>query len=114
MAENVALLGLGTMGAGMAANLLKAGFSLTVYNRTAAKAQVNSSVLRLVSQTQRTAYCMAAGYSAHSQTAQRRMLAAGAGPEAAKQRRPIAAIGKTVSALKREFRVSRIHADVSV
>jgi 3-hydroxyisobutyrate dehydrogenase len=39
VAENVALLGLGTMGAGMAANLLKAGFSLTVYNRTAAKAQ---------------------------------------------------------------------------
>ena len=27
------------MGAGMAANLLKAGFSLSVYNRTAAKAQ---------------------------------------------------------------------------
>jgi 3-hydroxyisobutyrate dehydrogenase len=39
VAENVAILGLGTMGAGMAANLLKAGFSLTVYNRTAAKAQ---------------------------------------------------------------------------
>ena len=39
MAENVALLGLGTMGAGMAANLLKAGFSLSVYNRTAAKAK---------------------------------------------------------------------------
>jgi len=39
VAENVALLGLGTMGAGMAANLLKAGFSLRVYNRTAAKAQ---------------------------------------------------------------------------
>ena len=39
MSENVALLGLGTMGAGMAANLLKAGVSLTVYNRTAAKAQ---------------------------------------------------------------------------
>jgi 3-hydroxyisobutyrate dehydrogenase len=37
--ENVAILGLGTMGSGMAANLLKAGFSLTVYNRTAAKAQ---------------------------------------------------------------------------
>lgn len=34
----VAILGLGTMGAGMAANLLKAGFSVTVYNRTAAKA----------------------------------------------------------------------------
>jgi 3-hydroxyisobutyrate dehydrogenase len=33
------MLGLGTMGAGMAANLLKVGFSLTVYNRTPAKAQ---------------------------------------------------------------------------
>ncbi len=39
MTENVALLGLGTIGAGMAANLLKARFSLSVYNRTAAKAQ---------------------------------------------------------------------------
>jgi 3-hydroxyisobutyrate dehydrogenase len=39
VAENVALLGLGTMGAGMAANLLKAGFPLSVYNRTAAKAE---------------------------------------------------------------------------
>jgi len=39
MGEDVAILGLGTMGSGMAANLLKAGFSLTVYNRTAAKAQ---------------------------------------------------------------------------
>jgi 3-hydroxyisobutyrate dehydrogenase len=39
MGEDVAILGLGTMGAGMAANLLKAGFSLSVYNRTAAKAQ---------------------------------------------------------------------------
>lgn len=36
---SVALLGLGTMGNGMAANLLKAGFPLTVYNRTAAKAE---------------------------------------------------------------------------
>ncbi len=35
---SVALIGLGTMGSGMAANLLKAGFPLTVYNRTAAKA----------------------------------------------------------------------------
>lgn len=35
----VALLGLGTMGLGMAQNLLKAGFPLTVYNRTAAKAE---------------------------------------------------------------------------
>ncbi len=39
MAENVAILGLGTMGGGMAANLLKAGFPLSVYNRTASKAQ---------------------------------------------------------------------------
>ena len=37
--EKVALLGLGTMGSGMAANLLKVGFSLSVYNRTTAKAQ---------------------------------------------------------------------------
>jgi len=35
---SVALLGLGTMGSGMAHNLLKAGFPLTVYNRTASKA----------------------------------------------------------------------------
>jgi 3-hydroxyisobutyrate dehydrogenase len=35
----IALMGLGTMGAGMASKLLDAGFSLTVYNRTAAKAQ---------------------------------------------------------------------------
>lgn len=39
MSQKVAILGLGTMGSGMAANLLKAGFDLSVYNRTAAKAQ---------------------------------------------------------------------------
>lgn len=39
MTQDVALLGLGTMGSGMASNLLKAGFSLSVYNRTRAKAQ---------------------------------------------------------------------------
>ena len=37
--QSVALLGLGTMGAGMAANLLKAGFPLAVYNRSRAKAE---------------------------------------------------------------------------
>jgi 3-hydroxyisobutyrate dehydrogenase len=37
--QSVALLGLGTMGAGMAANLLKAGFPLTVWNRSRAKAE---------------------------------------------------------------------------
>ena len=36
---SVALLGLGTMGSGMAHNLLKAGFPLAVYNRTRAKAE---------------------------------------------------------------------------
>jgi 3-hydroxyisobutyrate dehydrogenase len=35
--SNVAFLGLGKMGAGMAARLLSAGHSLTVYNRTAAR-----------------------------------------------------------------------------
>ena len=39
MGKDVAILGLGTMGSGMAANLLKADFSLSVYNRTTAKAQ---------------------------------------------------------------------------
>jgi len=39
VSDNIAILGLGTMGSGMATNLLKAGFSLTVYNRTAARAQ---------------------------------------------------------------------------
>jgi 3-hydroxyisobutyrate dehydrogenase len=37
--SSVALLGLGTMGHGMANNLLKAGFPLTVWNRTRAKAE---------------------------------------------------------------------------
>src|ERR1700736_2896238 len=35
----VGFIGLGHMGAGMAANLLKAGHDVTVYNRTSAKAQ---------------------------------------------------------------------------
>lgn len=37
--QRIALLGIGTMGRGMAANLLKAGLPLTVYNRTRAKAE---------------------------------------------------------------------------
>jgi 3-hydroxyisobutyrate dehydrogenase-like beta-hydroxyacid dehydrogenase len=32
--QSAASLGRGTMGSGMAANLLQAGFSLAVYNRT--------------------------------------------------------------------------------
>jgi 3-hydroxyisobutyrate dehydrogenase len=37
--QSVALLGLGTMGSGMAGNLLKAGFPLAVWNRSRAKAE---------------------------------------------------------------------------
>jgi 3-hydroxyisobutyrate dehydrogenase len=37
MAERVGFIGLGIMGRGMAANLLKAGFELTVWNRTIAR-----------------------------------------------------------------------------
>ncbi len=37
--QRVALLGLGAMGSGMAANWLKKGFSLTIYNRTPEKAK---------------------------------------------------------------------------
>ncbi|MGQ0602567.1 MAG: NAD(P)-dependent oxidoreductase, partial [Anaerolineales bacterium] len=36
---NVAVLGLGLMGTGIAQNILKAGFPVTVYNRTPEKAQ---------------------------------------------------------------------------
>ncbi len=39
MAQRVAILGLGTMGLGMAKNLLKGGFAVSVYNRTRAKAE---------------------------------------------------------------------------
>ena len=37
MTERIGFVGLGIMGQGMAANLLKAGYSLTVWNRTAAR-----------------------------------------------------------------------------
>jgi 3-hydroxyisobutyrate dehydrogenase len=37
--RNVAVIGLGRMGARIARNLLKAGFHVTVYNRTASKMQ---------------------------------------------------------------------------
>ncbi len=39
MKQKVAILGLGTMGIGMAKNLLKAGFAVSAYNRTRAKAE---------------------------------------------------------------------------
>ena len=39
MKPKVGFMGLGIMGAAMAANILKAGYPLTVYNRTTAKAE---------------------------------------------------------------------------
>lgn len=39
MSERVGFVGLGIMGAGMAANLLRAGFDVVVHNRTAARAE---------------------------------------------------------------------------
>jgi 3-hydroxyisobutyrate dehydrogenase len=53
--NKVALLGLGIMGSGMAANLLKAGFPLNVYNRTAAKAEPLAALGARVASTPREA-----------------------------------------------------------
>jgi 2-hydroxy-3-oxopropionate reductase len=39
MSERIGFIGLGIMGKGMARNILKAGFELTVWNRTASKAE---------------------------------------------------------------------------
>ncbi len=39
MSETIGFLGLGNMGQAMASSLLKAGYALTVYNRTASKAE---------------------------------------------------------------------------
>lgn len=47
----VALLGLGTMGRGMALNLLKAGLPLTVYNRTRTKAEALAAAGAVVAET---------------------------------------------------------------
>ncbi len=52
---NVGLLGLGIMGGGMAQNLLKAGFPLTVYNRTRAKADPLAALGARVAGTPREA-----------------------------------------------------------
>src|SRR5689334_11596666 len=53
--QSVALLGLGVMGAGMAQNLLKAGFTLTVYNRTQSKAEPLAAKGARVAETPRAA-----------------------------------------------------------
>ena len=39
MTERIGFIGLGIMGRGMAANLIKAGFALTVWNRTRERAE---------------------------------------------------------------------------
>src|SRR5260370_30213075 len=39
MIKTISYLGLGTMGGGMASNLLKAGYKLTVWNRSAEKCE---------------------------------------------------------------------------
>ena len=39
MIKTISYLGLGTMGGGMATNLLKAGYELTVWNRNAEKCE---------------------------------------------------------------------------
>jgi 3-hydroxyisobutyrate dehydrogenase len=53
--QRVALLGLGVMGAGMAANWLAKGFELSVWNRTAAKSQALAAKGAKVSATPREA-----------------------------------------------------------
>ena len=40
----VGFIGLGRMGAGMAANLVRAGHEVTVYNRTPGKVQSTASI----------------------------------------------------------------------
>jgi 3-hydroxyisobutyrate dehydrogenase len=51
----IALLGLGIMGSGMAHNLLKAGFPLTVYNRTRTKAEPLAALGAMVADSPREA-----------------------------------------------------------
>jgi 3-hydroxyisobutyrate dehydrogenase len=53
--QRVALLGLGIMGSGMAANWLKKGFSLAVYNRTRSKAEALAAQGARVADTPRQA-----------------------------------------------------------
>ena len=53
--QPIALLGTGTMGSGMARNLRKAGFPLTIYNRTRDKAESLAETGALVAETPATA-----------------------------------------------------------
>lgn len=53
--KKIGFIGLGTMGAPMAANLLKQGYQVTVYNRTAAKCEPLASLGATVSASPREA-----------------------------------------------------------
>jgi 3-hydroxyisobutyrate dehydrogenase len=53
--QSVAILGLGTMGSGMARRLLGAGFPLTIYNRTRARADALAAEGAAVADTPRAA-----------------------------------------------------------
>jgi 3-hydroxyisobutyrate dehydrogenase-like beta-hydroxyacid dehydrogenase len=55
MSQHVAFLGLGRMGAGMAARLLQSGFQVTVYNRTHARAEALVRAGGLAAETPRDA-----------------------------------------------------------
>src|SRR5689334_1273031 len=55
MAQQIAVLGLGIMGNGIARNLLKAGLPLSVYNRTRAKAEPLAALGARVASTPREA-----------------------------------------------------------
>lgn len=60
MTERIGFIGLGIMGQGMARNLLKAGFPLTVWNRTAAKSQALVAEARQQAQPVQLAHSPAA------------------------------------------------------
>ena len=51
MAQKIGFIGLGIMGQPMAANILKAGYELMVYNRTEEKARTLADAGALVAST---------------------------------------------------------------
>jgi len=57
MIKTIACLGLGTMGSGMASNLLKAGYNLSVWNRSAEKCEPFAKKGARVGETPADAVC---------------------------------------------------------
>src|ERR1700737_1598375 len=57
MIKTISYLGLGTMGSGMASNLLKAGYKLTVWNRSAEKCETFAREGARVADTPANAVC---------------------------------------------------------